>query len=77
MLRQHSVTFEPTGSYAVDGLKADTVYVFTLAARSETGLGVFTRPIECRTARTSKCKMCFLVYVSGVFLSIHTRLARC
>ncbi|XP_019740009.1 protein tyrosine phosphatase receptor type Fa [Hippocampus comes] len=50
---KHSVTFEPTGSYAVDGLKADTVYVFTLAARSETGLGVFTRPIECRTARTT------------------------
>ncbi|XP_051929770.1 protein tyrosine phosphatase receptor type Fa isoform X4 [Hippocampus zosterae] len=49
----HSVTFDPAGSYAVDGLKADTVYVFTLAARSETGLGVFTRPIECRTARTT------------------------
>ncbi|KAM9797060.1 protein tyrosine phosphatase receptor type Fa isoform 1-T1 [Syngnathus typhle] len=50
---KRSVTFEPAGSYAVDGLKADTVYVFTLAARSETGLGVFTRPIECRTARST------------------------
>ncbi|XP_061538925.1 protein tyrosine phosphatase receptor type Fa isoform X1 [Phycodurus eques] len=50
---KHRVTFEPTGSYAVDGLKADTVYAFTLAARSETGLGVFTGPIEGRTARST------------------------
>ncbi|XP_077389513.1 protein tyrosine phosphatase receptor type Fa isoform X4 [Festucalex cinctus] len=50
---KHSVTFEPTGSYAVDDLKADTVYVFTLAARSETGLGVFTSPVEGRTARST------------------------
>ncbi|XP_077440031.1 protein tyrosine phosphatase receptor type Fa isoform X2 [Vanacampus margaritifer] len=50
---KHSVTFEPTGSYAVDDLKADTVYVFTLAAKSEMGLGVFTRPVEGRTARST------------------------
>ncbi|XP_057697022.1 protein tyrosine phosphatase receptor type Fa isoform X3 [Corythoichthys intestinalis] len=50
---KYSVTFEPTGSYAVDGLKADTVYFFTLAARSEMGLGVFTTPVEGRTARST------------------------
>ncbi|XP_061680646.1 protein tyrosine phosphatase receptor type Fa isoform X3 [Syngnathoides biaculeatus] len=44
------VTFEPSGSYAAEGLKADTAYVFTLAARSETGLGVFSGPVEARTA---------------------------
>lgn len=51
---QHRVTFDAAGSYAVDGLKPDTLYVFSLAARSEMGLGVFTQPIECRTAQSSK-----------------------
>nr|XP_057930092.1 protein tyrosine phosphatase receptor type Fa isoform X6 [Doryrhamphus excisus] len=49
---KHSITFEPSGSHAVDGLKPDTVYMFSLAARSEMGLGVFTRPIECRTVQS-------------------------
>ncbi|XP_061744738.1 protein tyrosine phosphatase receptor type Fa isoform X6 [Nerophis ophidion] len=49
---KHSVTFEPSGSYAVDGLKPDTVYMFSLAARSEMGLGVFTRPIQGRTVQS-------------------------
>ncbi|XP_034439936.1 protein tyrosine phosphatase receptor type Fa isoform X5 [Hippoglossus hippoglossus] len=49
---KHRVTFEPAGFYAVDGLKPDTVYMFSLAARSEMGLGVFTRPIETRTAQS-------------------------
>ncbi|XP_062251215.1 protein tyrosine phosphatase receptor type Fa [Platichthys flesus] len=49
---KHRVTFEPAGFYAVDGLKPDTVYMFSLAARSEMGLGVFTKPIETRTAQS-------------------------
>uniref|UniRef100_A0A8C2PXU8 Receptor-type tyrosine-protein phosphatase F n=1 Tax=Cyprinus carpio TaxID=7962 RepID=A0A8C2PXU8_CYPCA len=47
------VTFEPAGSYAVEGLKPDTLYKFSLAARSEMGLGVFTQPIEARTAQST------------------------
>ncbi|XP_039533390.1 receptor-type tyrosine-protein phosphatase F isoform X5 [Pimephales promelas] len=46
------VTFDPAGSYAVEGLKPDTVYKFSLAARSEMGLGVFTQPIEAKTAQS-------------------------
>ncbi|XP_051554728.1 receptor-type tyrosine-protein phosphatase F-like isoform X5 [Myxocyprinus asiaticus] len=46
------VTFNPAGSYAVEGLKPDTLYKFSLAARSEMGLGVFTQPIEARTAQS-------------------------
>ncbi|CAB1326784.1 unnamed protein product, partial [Coregonus sp. 'balchen'] len=46
------VTFNPVGSYAVEGLKPDTLYRFSLAARSEFGLGVYTQPIEARTAQS-------------------------
>ncbi|XP_056606921.1 protein tyrosine phosphatase receptor type Fa isoform X7 [Triplophysa dalaica] len=46
------ITFNPAGSYAVEGLKPDTLYKFSLAARSEMGLGVFTQPIEARTAQS-------------------------
>ncbi|XP_063747152.1 protein tyrosine phosphatase receptor type Fa isoform X3 [Eleginops maclovinus] len=46
-------TFDPAGSYAVDGLKPDTLYMFSLAAKSEMGLGVFTQPIEARTAQST------------------------
>ncbi|XP_039670691.1 receptor-type tyrosine-protein phosphatase F isoform X23 [Perca fluviatilis] len=46
------VLFNPAGSYAVDGLKPDTLYRFSLAARSEMGLGVYTQPIEARTAQS-------------------------
>ncbi|XP_078029211.1 receptor-type tyrosine-protein phosphatase F isoform X16 [Epinephelus lanceolatus] len=46
------VSFNPAGSYAVDGLKPDTLYRFSLAARSEMGLGVYTQPIEARTAQS-------------------------
>ncbi|XP_022614832.1 receptor-type tyrosine-protein phosphatase F-like isoform X2 [Seriola dumerili] len=49
---KHRVTFNPAGSYAVDGLKSDTLYMFSLAARSEMGLGVFTQAIEGRTAQS-------------------------
>ncbi|CAB1324046.1 unnamed protein product [Coregonus sp. 'balchen'] len=48
-----SVTFPPAGSYAVEGLKPDTLYMFSLAARSEMGLGVYTQPIEARTAQST------------------------
>lgn len=51
---QLHVVFTPAGSYAVEGLKPDTLYMFSLAARSEMGLGVFTQPIEARTAQSSK-----------------------
>ena len=51
---QVHVTFDPAGSHAVEALKADTLYMFTLAARSEMGLGVFTQPLEARTAQSSK-----------------------
>ncbi|XP_056277772.1 receptor-type tyrosine-protein phosphatase F isoform X11 [Pseudoliparis swirei] len=46
------VTFNLAGSYAVDGLKPDTLYHFSLAARSEMGFGVYTQPIEARTAQS-------------------------
>ena len=53
-LLQIHVTFNPDGKYAVEGLKPDTLYRFSLAARSEMGLGVYTQPIEARTAQSSK-----------------------
>ncbi|XP_047445262.1 receptor-type tyrosine-protein phosphatase F isoform X17 [Mugil cephalus] len=46
------VSFDPAGSHSVDGLKPDTLYRFSLAARSEMGLGVYTQPIEARTAQS-------------------------
>ncbi|KAM6921521.1 receptor-type tyrosine-protein phosphatase F-like isoform 1-T1 [Xenentodon cancila] len=49
---KHRVTFAAAGSYAVDGLKPDTLYVFSLAARSSMGLGAFTQPAEARTAQS-------------------------
>ncbi|XP_065149914.1 protein tyrosine phosphatase receptor type Fa isoform X9 [Paramisgurnus dabryanus] len=49
---KNHITFNPAGSYAVEGLKPDTLYRFSLAARSEMGLGVFTSPIEARTAQS-------------------------
>ncbi|XP_041913370.1 protein tyrosine phosphatase receptor type Fa [Alosa sapidissima] len=53
--KQH-VVFDPAGSYAVEGLKPDTLYKFSLAARSEMGLGVYTQPIEARTAQSKFTK---------------------
>uniref|UniRef100_A0A4W4ELS5 Receptor-type tyrosine-protein phosphatase F n=1 Tax=Electrophorus electricus TaxID=8005 RepID=A0A4W4ELS5_ELEEL len=50
--KKNHVTFDPAGSYAVEGLKPDTLYEFTLAARSELGVGVFTRPVQARTAQS-------------------------
>ena len=51
---QHHLILDPASSYAVDDLKPDTIYAFSLAARSEKGLGVFTPPVEARTAQSSE-----------------------
>lgn len=61
---QHQLTLDPAGSYAVDDLKPDTVYVFSLAARSEKGLGVSTAPVEARTAQSSESR-CNVHVVEG------------
>ncbi|XP_046715534.1 protein tyrosine phosphatase receptor type Fa isoform X5 [Silurus meridionalis] len=50
---KNHLTFDPVGSYAVEGLKPDTMYKFTLAARSGMGLGLYTQPIEARTAQST------------------------
>ncbi|XP_029988313.1 protein tyrosine phosphatase receptor type Fa isoform X3 [Sphaeramia orbicularis] len=50
---KHRKAFDAAGSYAVEGLKPDTLYMFSLAARSEMGLGVFTQPIEAKTAQST------------------------
>lgn len=67
-LQQH-VTFDPAGSYAVENLKPDTLYRFSLAARSEMGLGVYTQPVEARTAQSSKSesRVSPLLPLLGVF----------
>ncbi|NXT93326.1 PTPRF phosphatase, partial [Anhinga rufa] len=51
---QQKVEFDPTSSYAVEGLKPDTLYKFRLGAHSELGVGVYTPTIEARTAQSSK-----------------------
>uniref|UniRef100_A0A8D0EYI9 Receptor-type tyrosine-protein phosphatase F n=1 Tax=Strix occidentalis caurina TaxID=311401 RepID=A0A8D0EYI9_STROC len=50
------VEFDPTSSYAVEGLKPDTLYKFRLGARSELGVGVYTPMIEARTAQSMFAK---------------------
>ncbi|XP_064576056.1 receptor-type tyrosine-protein phosphatase F isoform X14 [Zonotrichia leucophrys gambelii] len=47
------VEFDPTSSYAVEGLKPDTLYKFRLGARSELGVGVYTPTVEARTAQST------------------------
>ncbi|XP_075037786.1 receptor-type tyrosine-protein phosphatase F isoform X17 [Mixophyes fleayi] len=49
---QQKVTFPPSSSYAVEGLKPDTLYSFQLAAWSSMGLGVYTPAIQARTAQS-------------------------
>ncbi|XP_051789251.1 protein tyrosine phosphatase receptor type Fa isoform X12 [Erpetoichthys calabaricus] len=49
---QQHFTLDPTDSYAVEGLKPDTLYKFILAACSDIGVGVYTQPIESRTAQS-------------------------
>lgn len=65
------VTFNPAGSYAVDHLKPDTLYRFSLAARSDMGLGVYTQPIEARTAQSSKPHHLSPLALSRVFPPSH------
>ncbi|XP_039567384.1 receptor-type tyrosine-protein phosphatase F isoform X12 [Passer montanus] len=50
---QEKVEFDPTSSYAVEGLKPDTLYKFRLGARSELGVGVYTPTVEARTAQST------------------------
>uniref|UniRef100_A0A8C3TNL9 Receptor-type tyrosine-protein phosphatase F n=1 Tax=Catharus ustulatus TaxID=91951 RepID=A0A8C3TNL9_CATUS len=50
------VEFDPTSSYAVEGLKPDTLYKFRLGARSELGVGVYTPTVEARTAQSMFAK---------------------
>ncbi|XP_039590547.1 protein tyrosine phosphatase receptor type Fa isoform X11 [Polypterus senegalus] len=50
--QQQHLTLDPTDSYAVEGLKPDTLYKFILAACSDIGVGVYTQPIEARTAQS-------------------------
>uniref|UniRef100_A0A8C4V213 Receptor-type tyrosine-protein phosphatase F n=1 Tax=Falco tinnunculus TaxID=100819 RepID=A0A8C4V213_FALTI len=50
------LSFDPTSSYAVEGLKPDTLYKFRLGARSELGVGVYTPMIEARTAQSMFAK---------------------
>ncbi|KAM4641073.1 receptor-type tyrosine-protein phosphatase F isoform 4-T5 [Discoglossus pictus] len=50
--RQQKVTFDPAASYAVEGLKPDTLYHFRLAAWSDMGVGVYTPPIQSKTAQS-------------------------
>ncbi|XP_041886429.1 receptor-type tyrosine-protein phosphatase F isoform X13 [Corvus kubaryi] len=49
---QQKVEFDPTSSYAVEGLKPDTLYKFRLGAHSELGVGVYTPTVEARTAQS-------------------------
>ncbi|XP_071984675.1 receptor-type tyrosine-protein phosphatase F isoform X8 [Engystomops pustulosus] len=49
---QQKLTFAPSSSYAVEGLKPDTLYNFQLAASSSMGLGVYTPVIQARTAQS-------------------------
>uniref|UniRef100_A0A3Q1CYA9 Receptor-type tyrosine-protein phosphatase F n=1 Tax=Amphiprion ocellaris TaxID=80972 RepID=A0A3Q1CYA9_AMPOC len=67
---EHRVTFDAAGSYAVDGLKPDTLYMFSLAARSEMGLGVFTQPIEARTAQSSPPQEVRLLSLSSTSIKV-------
>uniref|UniRef100_A0A4W3JZC4 Receptor-type tyrosine-protein phosphatase S n=1 Tax=Callorhinchus milii TaxID=7868 RepID=A0A4W3JZC4_CALMI len=47
--KEEVITFAPSMTYTVTGLRPNTLYYFRLAARSEHGLGVFTSQIPGRT----------------------------
>ncbi|GCB61699.1 hypothetical protein scyTo_0009388, partial [Scyliorhinus torazame] len=47
--KEEVITFQPSTSYSVTGLRPNTLYYFRLAGRSEHGLGVFTSQISART----------------------------
>ncbi|XP_045543263.1 receptor-type tyrosine-protein phosphatase S isoform X17 [Salmo salar] len=46
---QVTITFGPTASYVVEGLRANTEYYFSLAAISNKGIGAFTNEISQKT----------------------------
>ncbi|XP_041085316.1 receptor-type tyrosine-protein phosphatase S-like isoform X9 [Polyodon spathula] len=51
--KEIQVTFEPTTSYTLSGLRANTDYYFRLAAHSELGLGASTTEISQRTSQAN------------------------
>ncbi|XP_057189266.1 receptor-type tyrosine-protein phosphatase S isoform X4 [Triplophysa rosa] len=50
---QETRTFEPRTSYVAEGLRANTDYIFSLAAVSSKGMGAFTTEINQRTAQAN------------------------
>ncbi|XP_067309052.1 receptor-type tyrosine-protein phosphatase S isoform X8 [Pseudorasbora parva] len=48
---QEKRNFEPRTSYVVEGLRANTEYIFSLAAVSNKGIGAFTNEVNQRTAQ--------------------------
>ncbi|XP_053544618.1 receptor-type tyrosine-protein phosphatase S isoform X1 [Ictalurus punctatus] len=50
---QEKKAFEPRSLYVVEGLRANTEYIFSLAAISSKGIGAFTNEIFQRTAQAN------------------------
>ncbi|XP_046732783.1 receptor-type tyrosine-protein phosphatase S-like isoform X2 [Silurus meridionalis] len=50
---QEKKSFEPRSFYVVEGLRANTEYIFSLAAISSKGIGAFTNEIFHRTAQAN------------------------
>ncbi|XP_067309046.1 receptor-type tyrosine-protein phosphatase S isoform X3 [Pseudorasbora parva] len=50
---QEKRNFEPRTSYVVEGLRANTEYIFSLAAVSNKGIGAFTNEVNQRTAQAN------------------------
>eukprot|EP00063_Salmo_salar_P096480 XP_014071315.1 PREDICTED: receptor-type tyrosine-protein phosphatase delta-like isoform X28 [Salmo salar] len=50
---QVTITFGPTASYVVEGLRANTEYYFSLAAISNKGIGAFTNEISQKTLQAN------------------------
>ncbi|XP_059847610.1 receptor-type tyrosine-protein phosphatase S-like isoform X8 [Hypanus sabinus] len=51
--KEEVITFQPSTSYTVTGLRPNTLYYFWLAARSTHGLGVFTSEISAQTLQAT------------------------
>lgn len=51
--QQMKKTFVPTSSYVVEGLRPNTEYHFSLAAKSNKGIGAFTNEISQKTFQAS------------------------
>ncbi|XP_038632620.1 receptor-type tyrosine-protein phosphatase S-like isoform X19 [Scyliorhinus canicula] len=70
--KEEVITFQPSTSYSVTGLRPNTLYYFRLAGRSEHGLGVFTSQISARTLQATVFPKNFrvkLVMKTSVLLS--------